>query len=94
MAAAGEVVAVPGLIPEEAFFKLLAERRFPVTGWLRRPEEFDYVVEPDVFRDASGNGLDISRPGRGRAAGVDPRKAALADLCHVLLNANEFLYVD
>ncbi len=50
-----EVVAVPGLIPEEAFFSLLAQRRFPVTGWLRRPEEFDYVVEPDVFHDLFGH---------------------------------------
>jgi len=50
-----EVVAVPGLIPEEAFFALLAARRFPVTGWLRRPEEFDYVVEPDVFHDLFGH---------------------------------------
>lgn len=31
------LVAVPGLIPEEAFFSLLARRRFPVTDWLRRP---------------------------------------------------------
>ena len=50
-----EVVAVPGLIPEEAFFALLAQRRFPVTGWLRRPEEFDYIVEPDVFHDLFGH---------------------------------------
>ena len=50
-----EVVAVPGLIPEEAFFGLLAERRFPVTGWIRSPEEFDYVVEPDVFHDLFGH---------------------------------------
>ena len=50
-----EVVAVPGLIPEEAFFGLLAQRRFPVTGWLRKPEEFDYVVEPDVFHDLFGH---------------------------------------
>jgi phenylalanine-4-hydroxylase len=50
-----EVVAVPGLIPEEAFFGLLAERRFPVTAWIRRPEEFDYVVEPDVFHDLFGH---------------------------------------
>ena len=50
-----EVVAVPGLIPEEAFFALLSQRRFPVTGWLRRPEEFDYVVEPDVFHDLFGH---------------------------------------
>ena len=50
-----EVVAVPGLIPEEAFFALLAARRFPVTGWIRKPEEFDYVVEPDVFHDLFGH---------------------------------------
>ncbi len=50
-----QVAAVPGLVPEEAFFALLAERRFPVTRWLRRPEEFDYVVEPDVFHDLFGH---------------------------------------
>jgi phenylalanine-4-hydroxylase len=50
-----QVVAVPGLIPEEAFFALLANRKFPVTGWLRKPEEFDYVVEPDVFHDLFGH---------------------------------------
>ncbi|HQR22257.1 MAG TPA: phenylalanine 4-monooxygenase [Burkholderiaceae bacterium] len=50
-----EIVAVPGLIPERAFFSLLASRRFPVTVWLRRPEEFDYVVEPDVFHDLFGH---------------------------------------
>src|SRR3990172_288616 len=42
-----ELVAVPGLIPDEAFFTHLAHRRFPVTVWLRRPEEFDYIAEPD-----------------------------------------------
>jgi phenylalanine-4-hydroxylase len=50
-----EVVAVPGLIPERAFFALLAARRFPVTVWLRQPEEFDYIVEPDVFHDLFGH---------------------------------------
>jgi phenylalanine-4-hydroxylase len=50
-----EIAAVPGLIPEEAFFALLAQRRFPVTGWIRKPEEFDYVVEPDVFHDLFGH---------------------------------------
>lgn len=49
------LAAVPGLIPEEAFFGLLAQRRFPVTHWLREPEEFDYVVEPDVFHDLFGH---------------------------------------
>ncbi|MES2842660.1 MAG: phenylalanine 4-monooxygenase [Pseudomonadota bacterium] len=50
-----EIVAVPGLIPERPFFDLLAHRRFPVTDWIRQPEEFDYVVEPDVFHDLFGH---------------------------------------
>ena len=50
-----EIVAVPGLIPDEAFFMHLANRRFPVTVWLRKPEEFDYIVEPDVFHDFFGH---------------------------------------
>ena len=50
-----EIVAVPGLIPERPFFELLAQRRFPVTDWIRRPDEFDYIVEPDVFHDLFGH---------------------------------------
>ena len=50
-----QIVGVPGLIPEEAFFALLAARKFPVTDWIRKPEEFDYVVEPDVFHDLFGH---------------------------------------
>ena len=50
-----EVVAVPGLIPEVAFFTLLANRKFPVTDWIRTPEEFDYIVEPDIFHDLFGH---------------------------------------
>jgi phenylalanine-4-hydroxylase len=50
-----EIVAVPGLIPEVPFFTLLANRKFPVTDWLRTPEEFDYIVEPDVFHDLFGH---------------------------------------
>ncbi len=50
-----EVVAVPGLIPELPFFSLLANRKFPVTDWIRKPEEFDYIVEPDVFHDLFGH---------------------------------------
>ena len=49
------LVAVPGLIPDLVFFEHLANRRFPVTCWLRRPEEFDYIVEPDVFHDFFGH---------------------------------------
>jgi len=50
-----ELVAVPGLIPDLAFFEHLANRRFPVTHWLRTPAEFDYIVEPDVFHDFFGH---------------------------------------
>ncbi len=57
-----ELVAVPGLIPDDAFFKHLANRRFPVTSWLRKPEEVDYLVEPDVFHDFFGHLPIISDP--------------------------------
>ncbi len=50
-----EIVTVPGLIPEVPFFTLLANRKFPVTDWIRKPEEFDYIVEPDVFHDLFGH---------------------------------------
>lgn len=50
-----EVVAVPGLIPEVPFFTLLANRKFPVTDWIRTPAEFDYIVEPDIFHDMFGH---------------------------------------
>ncbi len=50
-----EVVAVPGLIPEVPFFTLLANRKFPVTDWIRTPDEMDYIVEPDVFHDLFGH---------------------------------------
>jgi phenylalanine-4-hydroxylase len=50
-----ELVAVPGLVPDLVFFEHLAHRRFPVTVWLREPEEFDYIVEPDIFHDFFGH---------------------------------------
>lgn len=50
-----EIVAVPGLIPAGPFFDHLANRRFPVTNWLRKPDELDYIVEPDMFHDFFGH---------------------------------------
>ena len=50
-----QLVAVPGLLPDLTFFEHLANRRFPVTVWLRNPEEFDYIVEPDIFHDFFGH---------------------------------------
>ena len=49
------LVAVPGLVPDQVFFEHLANRRFPVTVWLREPQEFDYIVEPDIFHDFFGH---------------------------------------
>lgn len=49
------LVAVPGLIPDDVFFEHLANRRFPVTWWLREPHQLDYLQEPDVFHDLFGH---------------------------------------
>jgi phenylalanine-4-hydroxylase len=49
------LVAVPGFIPDAVFFSHLAARRFPVGVWVRRPEEMDYLVEPDLFHDFFGH---------------------------------------
>lgn len=50
-----ELVTVGGLIPGEVFMEHLAQRRFPVTAWIRSPEQLDYLVEPDVFHDLFGH---------------------------------------
>ncbi len=50
-----QLVPVPGLIPAEPFFAHLAQKRFPVTNWLRSMDELDYVVEPDLFHDFFGH---------------------------------------
>jgi phenylalanine-4-hydroxylase len=57
-----EVVAVPGLIPDLAFFRLLADRRFPAGFWIRKPEQLDYIEEPDVFHDVFGHVPLIMQP--------------------------------
>jgi phenylalanine-4-hydroxylase len=49
------IVAVPGLVPDDVFFRHLANRRFPATNWVRRPEQMDYLQEPDVFHDIFGH---------------------------------------
>lgn len=50
-----ELVGVEGLLPELEFFEHLANRRFPVTWWIRRPEQIDYLAEPDLFHDMFGH---------------------------------------
>lgn len=49
------IVAVEGLIADDTFFGLLADRRFPVTHWIRNPEQLDYLQEPDCFHDCFGH---------------------------------------
>ncbi len=49
------LVGVEGLLPELDFFDHLANRRFPVTWWIRRPDQVDYIEEPDLFHDLFGH---------------------------------------
>ncbi|HET7223456.1 MAG TPA: phenylalanine 4-monooxygenase [Rhodanobacteraceae bacterium] len=77
-----EIVGVEGLLPELTFFDHLANRRFPVTWWIRKPEQLDYLSEPDLFHDLFGHVPMLLNPvfadyvqayGRGgvKAHGVD-----------------------
>lgn len=50
-----QVVAVPGLVPDEVFFDHLANRRFPAGNFIRTPDQLDYLQEPDVFHDVFGH---------------------------------------
>jgi phenylalanine-4-hydroxylase len=49
------VVAVPGLVPDAAFFAMLATRVFPVGNFIRRREQLDYLEAPDCFHDMFGH---------------------------------------
>jgi phenylalanine-4-hydroxylase len=50
-----QLIGVEGLLPELDFFDHLANRRFPVTWWIRRPDQIDYIAEPDLFHDLFGH---------------------------------------
>jgi phenylalanine-4-hydroxylase len=50
-----QLIGVEGLLPELDFFDHLANRRFPVTWWIRRPDQVDYIEEPDLFHDLFGH---------------------------------------
>ena len=49
------IAALPGLVPDDVFFALLARRRFPSTCFIRRRDQLDYLQEPDVFHDIYGH---------------------------------------
>jgi phenylalanine-4-hydroxylase len=42
---------VPCISPQQEFFRLLSERKFTATCWIRKREELDYLEEPDMFHD-------------------------------------------
>ena len=50
-----QVVAVPGLVPDDVFFDHLANRRFVSGNFIRRADQLDYLKEPDVFHDVFGH---------------------------------------
>ena len=50
-----EIVGSTGLISSTEFFTLLSNKRFPVTTWIRTPEQMEYLQEPDLFHDFYGH---------------------------------------
>ncbi len=48
-------VSVPGLVPDDAFFAMLANRCFPIGNFIRSAESLDYLEEPDCFHDIFGH---------------------------------------
>ncbi len=56
------VVAVPGLVPDDVFFDHLANRRFVSGNFIRRPDQLDYLQEPDVFHDVFGHVPLLANP--------------------------------
>lgn len=50
-----EIEVVPGLIPVDDFFELLANKKFCSSTWLRSKENLDYLEEPDMFHDIFGH---------------------------------------
>lgn len=57
-----EIVPVPGVIPNEPFFRHLAERRFPAANFLRGADSLDYSEEPDMFHDLFGHLPMLTNP--------------------------------
>lgn len=57
-----QVVAVPGLVPDDVFFDHLANRRFVAGRFIRTPEQLDYLQEPDIFHDVFGHVPLLANP--------------------------------
>ena len=50
-----QIYAVPGLIDNRFFFEKMLHRQFGATTWMRKPEQLDYLEEPDMFHDVFGH---------------------------------------
>ena len=92
-----QVVAVPGLVPDDVFFEHLANRRFPAGQFIRKPHELDYLEEPDVFHDVFGHVPMLMNPAMAdfiQAYGVGGLRAQklgkLANLARVYWYTVEF----
>jgi phenylalanine-4-hydroxylase len=57
-----KVVAVPGLVPDEVFFRHLSRRQFPAGNFIRSAAQLDYLEEPDVFHDVFGHVPLLAQP--------------------------------
>lgn len=57
-----QTAAVPALISFGKFFKLLANKRFPVATFIRRFEDMDYIEEPDIFHEIVGHCPLLTHP--------------------------------
>ena len=97
------LIGVQGLLPELDFFEHLANRRFPVTWWIRRPDQLDYISEPDLFHDLFGHVPLLLNPvfadymaayGRGgvKAHAIGPE--ALVNLTRLYWYTVEFGLID
>jgi phenylalanine-4-hydroxylase len=78
---------VSGLVPDDVFFWHLANRRFPVTNWIRTPQQMDYLQEPDVFHDLFGHVPMLTNPvfaNYMQAYGRGGLKALRLDALHYL----------
>ena len=50
-----QVEPVTSVISAGDFFCLLAQKKFPVATFIRRPEDLDYIEEPDIFHEYYGH---------------------------------------
>lgn len=57
-----QIVTVPGLVSAEDFFPMLTARKFPMTTFIRTPEEVDYLEEPDIFHEMFGHVAMLANP--------------------------------